>query len=259
MAEEGIVIPGEPAEIESRARNTGWVSKEEFDSDPSNQGKKWRPADEYLERGELFNTLRSLKGELTSIKRDFNNLAQHHREVADVEFKRALEALKTQRAEAAEEGDTKAVVDLSEKIDELKDERKQAQQEQKQTQGGVDPLFPIWIEENPEYLSNPEFKAHADALANSFLMQNPGRPFAELLAYVNPKLRDKFPKGGAKKAVVSTVEGSTNGGIPKKANGKLTKADLSDDERDIMRTFIRRGVFKTEQEYIDELAKVKGN
>lgn len=253
MAEEGILVPGEQAEVESRARTTGWVSKDEFDSNPDNAGKKWRPADEYLERGEIFNTMKTLRGELGSLKKDFNSLVQHHKEVAAVEFKRALETLKQQRAIAAEEGDTKAVVEYSDQIDELKDQHK-VQVEQNKTQGGVHPLFPLWIEENPQYVSDPQFKSTADAYASAYIMQNPGSPFEDVLEYVNNKLAQKFPKEG-KKTVIPTVEGSS-GGIPKKS-AKFTKADLSDEEREVMRAFVKRGVL-TEDEYVTELAKRKG-
>jgi hypothetical protein len=255
MAEEGILIPGEPAEVENRARGTGWISKEEFDADPGNEGKKWRPADEYLERGELFNTMKSLRGELTSLKKDFNSLAQHHKEVAQVEFRRAIETLKAQRTLAAEEGDTLAVVQYSDKIEELKDSHK-VQQEQNRPQGGVHPLFPIWIEENPQYVSDPKFKADADALASSYIMQHPGSPFEDVLTYVNQKIQTKYPKEGTRRPATSSVEGGTVG-IPKKANGKFTKADLSDEEREVMRAFVKRGVL-TEDEYITELGKRKG-
>ncbi len=254
MAEEGILIPGEQAEVENRARATGWISKEEFDADPNNQGKKWRPADEYLERGELFNTLKSLRTELGSMKKDFNLLSQHHKEMADVEYKRALATLKAQRAEAAEEGDTKTVVDISDQIDELKANREQQQLIQSQ-QPQVDPLYFKWVEDNPKYLSDPEFKAYADSLAHSFLTQNPGRPFAELLAYVNPKIKERYSPAMQKPAVPA-VESGTNGSAVKKGS-KFTKADLTDEEREVMRVFVQRKVL-TEQQYIDEIAKKRG-
>lgn len=253
MAEEGFLVPGEPAEAEARARSTGWVNKEEFDAEPANAGKKWRPADEYLERGELFTTMKSLRGELSSLKKDFNSLATHHKEVAQVEYKRALETLKEQRNVAAEEGDTKAVVEIADRMDELKESHK-LQQEQNKQQGGVHPLFPLWIEENPQYVSNPEFKASADAIASSYLMQNPGSSFEDVLEYTNKKLSVKFPKAG-NRTIVPTVEGSS-GGIPKKS-AKFTKADLSDEERQVMKAFVDRKVL-TEEEYITELGKRKG-
>lgn len=253
MAEEGILVPGEPAEVENRARTTGWVSKDEFDSNPDNTGKKWRPADEYLERGEIFNTMKSLRGELGSLKKDFNALAQHHKEVAAIEYKRALESLKQQRAVAAEEGDTKAVVEYSDQIDELKEQQK-VQVEQNKIQGGMHPLFAVWIEDHPQFLSDPAFKAQADAYATSYINLNPGSPFEDVLDYVTKKLDTKYPKGGAK-TVIPTVEGSSNG-IPKKS-AKFSKADLSDEEREVMKAFVKRGVL-TEDEYVTELAKRKG-
>jgi hypothetical protein len=254
MAEEGTLIPGESAEVEHRARSTGWISKEEFDENPDNVGKKWRPAEEYLERGEIFNTMKSLRGELSGLKKDFNSLAQHHKEVAAIEYKRALETLKSQRATAAEEGDTKLVVEYSDKIDELKDSHQQ-QVEMNKKEGGVHPLFPKWIEENPQYVSDPEYRAVADAYASSYLMKNPGTPFEDVLNYVNEKLQTKFPTGGTKKTGIPTVESGS--GIPRKTT-KFSKADLSEEEREIMNTFVHKRKIMTEEEYMSELAKRKG-
>jgi hypothetical protein len=37
-------------EIEQRASSRGWVPKDEWDGDP----EEWRPAKEFIDRGELF-------------------------------------------------------------------------------------------------------------------------------------------------------------------------------------------------------------
>ena len=250
---QGILIPGEAAEVESRARAQGWVGKEEFDADERNAGKKWRPAEEFLERGELFDTIKSLKGEIHSIKRDFNLLAQHHKDVAKVEYDRALKDLKAQRAVAAEEGDTKAVVEISDKIDELREDFKDQQQENKPV-AGVHPAYAEWLKDNSWYTSDAALRGAADGLAQDYLRLNPNSSFEEVLSFVSSQINSKFIN--KPKAKAATVDSGTNGVGGKKA--KLTKADLSDDEREIMRTFIKRGVFANEQEYIDELAKVKG-
>ena len=59
-----------------------------------------------------------------------------------------------------------------------------------------------------------------------------------------------------KRVTAPSVEGGTNGASSQKKS-KFSKADLSDMERDIMRTMVARKVM-TEQEYVDELAKAKG-
>lgn len=251
----GILIPGEAAEVESRARSQGWVSKEEFEADERNVGKKWRPADEFVERGELFDTIKSLKGEIHSIKRDFNLLAQHHKDVAKVEYDRALKDLKAQRAEAAEEGDTKTVVEISDKIEELRETYKEQKQEHTPSNGTVHPAFTAWLNDNSWYTTDPALRGAADAVAKEYISVNSQSSFEDVLNHVSAEMSKKF-FAKTSKPKVTTVESGSNGSSAKK--GKLTKADLSDDEREIMRTFVKRGVFANEQEYIDELAKVKG-
>lgn len=253
---QGIIIPGEQIDLENRARDQGWVSKEEFDADERNHGKKWRPAEEFIERGELFDTIKSLKGEIHSIKRDFNLLAQHHKDVAKIEYDRALRDLKTQRAVAAEEGDTKAVVEISDKIDELKEGYAETKQEHK-TSNGQHPAYTEWLKDNSWYTSDVALRGAADGMAQEYIKLNPNSSFEDVLAHVSSEMTKKFLKRETPSRPKSaTVDSGTNGNHAKKA--KLSKADLSDDEKEIMRAFIKRGVFATEQEYMDELAKVKG-
>ena len=250
----GILVPGERAEVESRARDQGWVSEDEFKSDERNVGKKWRPAEEFLERGELFDTIKSLKGEIHSIKRDFSLLTQHHKDVAKVEYERAIAELKAQRAVAAKEGDTEAIVELSDKIEEVKEGYQAQKKEQKADATQLHPAYAEWIRENNWYTTDTALHGAADAVAQDYMQKNPNSSFEDVLSHVTKEIKTKFMD---KPKRTATVESGSNGATPR-GKSKLSKADLSDDEREIMRTFIRRGVFNNEQEYIDELAKVKG-
>ncbi len=254
MQNQGILIPGEAVEVEGRARSQGWSSKEEFEANPNNAGKKWRPADEFLERGELFDTIKSLKHELTGIKRDFNNLASHHQKVAKVEYERALNTLKTQRKVAAEEGDTSAVVELSDAIEELKTDFQTQREDNQSTQAQPHPAFQPWLDENSWYTADEELRAIADVQAKKYYQTNPNPPFEDVLKHVSKYMKEKYIS--PKRVTAPSVEGGTNGASSQKKS-KFSKADLSDMERDIMRTMVARKVM-TEQEYVDELAKAKG-
>lgn len=252
---EGILVPGESAEVEARARESGWVSKEEFESNPNNQGKKWRPAEEFIERGELFDTIKSLKSEIYSVKKDFQVLAQHHKKVAQIEYERALNDLKAQRAEAAREGDTEAVVEISDKMDELK-EKHQTQKQENTNVNGQHPAFGPWVQENSWYATDPAMRGAADGIAQAFIQANPGAPFENVLEHVEKQVKKTFSHMFNSKPKAAAVESGNNSGTSSKKS-KLTKADLSSEELDVMRTLVRRGDF-TEQEYLDDLAKIKG-
>lgn len=253
---EGILVPGEGAEIESRARESGWVSKDEFESNPNNQGKKWRPADEFLERGELFDTIKSLKNEIHSVKKDFHTLAQHHKKVAQVEYERALKDLKAQRAEAAREGDTEAVVNISEQLEELR-ETHQAQKVEATNNSLQNPAYTAWVQENSWYVSNPAMRGAADGIAQAYLQTNPGAPFEDLLKHITKEVKQTFSHMFKSQTKAAAVESGTNSGGSTSKKSKLTRADLLPEELDVMRTLVRRGDF-TEQEYLDDLAKIKG-
>lgn len=260
MSEElGIIIPGEVTDVEQRAKAQGWTSEDDFKADPKNTGKKWRSADEFLERGELFDTIKSLKHELTGIKRDFNNLATHHQKVAKTEYERALTTLREQRAEAAKEGDTEALVEISDKIEELKDDFQSQRQENASTATQPHPAFQPWLEENSWYAQDEELRAIADVQAKKYYAANPNPPFEEVLKHVSKYMKEKYIK--PTRATVAAVEGGTSGGSTTR-KGKLTKADLNPMELDIMKTLTNRKVdgkpFMTEQEYLDEVARAKG-
>lgn len=254
---EGILVPGESAEVEARARASGWVSKDEFDSNPNNSGKKWRPADEFIERGELFDTIKSLKSEIHSVKKDFQVLAQHHRDVAKTEYERALKDLRAQRNIAAEEGDTKTVVEISDRIDELRESQRTQVSDNKNVQG-THPAFTSWVNDNSWYATDPALRGAADGVAQAYINSNPGAPFENVLEHVTKTIKKEFPnKFQSSQSRAPAVE---SGNVSSNAGGKkskISKADLSDEERDVMRTLVRRGVL-TEQEYLDDLAKVKG-
>lgn len=252
--------------VEQEARTKGWRPKEEWDGDPD----KWRPAKEFLDRGELFEKINSLKTEVYHLKKDYNVLADHHRKVSKVEYEKALKTLREERAQAAEEGDTAAVVKISDKIDELKD-----------TQIGAVDLPPQntvvtqqmeqWVDKNPWYRADTELRIAADAIGQGYYTTHPGVPFDQVLEYVSKRIveihPEKFPR--KRKPSAPAVEGSTNNETTSSSStatrrGKqLTEADLTEQERHVMSTLIKRKTFgnvsdaEAKRKYMDDLAKVR--
>ena len=86
--EQQPVVNTDP--YEDQAREQGWKPKEEFEGDP----EKWRPAKEFVERGELFNKIDSMGKELKETRKALKMLQEHHAKVKEIEFKRAVEELK---------------------------------------------------------------------------------------------------------------------------------------------------------------------
>ena len=71
---------------EAQAREQGWRPKEEFEGDAS----KWRPAKEFIERGELFGKIDSMGKELKETRKALKMLQEHHSKVRETEYANAL-------------------------------------------------------------------------------------------------------------------------------------------------------------------------
>ena len=80
--------------IEQRALDQGWVPKDEWAGEPDD----WRPAREFLDRGELFKKIDDQNRTIKDLKRAQADFAKHHEKVREIEFKRALESLKAHLA-----------------------------------------------------------------------------------------------------------------------------------------------------------------
>jgi hypothetical protein len=125
----------EGQEVEVRAREMGWIPKEDFKGDLT----RWVSAQEYVERGEtvlpiLQATNKKLREELAAQRARLEELAAARAQdaetvkelqaaavdMAKLQHRRALESLKAKKAEALGESDHAAVVEIDEAIAELK-------------------------------------------------------------------------------------------------------------------------------------------
>lgn len=266
--EKEAVETSELSDTEQLAVAKGWKPQAEWD----NSKGRWRPAQEFLDRGELFDKISSLKTEIYNLKKDYNLLADHHRKVSKIEYEKALKDLKAKRATAAEEGDTAAVVEISDQIDELKDTQAD-NTPPVQAQPILTQQMEEWVGANPWYRTDPELRVAADALGQAYFANNPGVPFEKVLEYVGKRVVDlhpeKFPSKSKPKPSAPAVEGTTNApasgpSSTSTAKGKqLRESDLSEDERKVMRTLIQRKAFgniteaEAKQKYLSELASVR--
>jgi hypothetical protein len=227
----------------------GWVPQDEWEGDP----EQWRPAKEFLDRGELFKKIEDQNRTIKEFKRALDDLKGHHAKTRETEYARAIQALKAQKIAALEEGDAAAVVKLDDQIDLVKDEQsklKQAAYEPQEPQ--VSPEFTNWVDKNKWYETSQPMRAYADALGRDLAYK--GLSPGEVLKEVERQVREEFPQKfrNANRDKPGAVEGSTNKGA--KGNNDIA---LSDDERRVMQRFVRTGVM-TEKEYMAELKRIKG-
>ena len=255
MADEQIQS-GESAETvehtptELKAMESGWVPKEEY----SGEEHKWVDAGEFLRRGELFKKIEDQSKQLKDVRNALNEMKKLHGQVREVEYKRALDALKAQKKAALEEGDADAVIAADDRIELVKEQQKQLQNEPAQGQepsGAEHPEFVAWTEQNSWYKSSAPMKAFADALGADLAAA--GNSPSEVLRKVAAEVRKEFPNKfrNPNQDKPGAVEAGKGG------RSNTSSFSLTDDERRVMNTFVRQGVM-TEKQYIEELKKVRG-
>ena len=253
---EVVVVESSPVEVE--ATEQGWVPKEEWEAS-GRPPDEWRAAKEFVERGELYKTIHSLKRSERQTATRLDALQKHHHYVFEKAHQKAVEDLKRERRQAIRSEDLEAAENIAEEIEALKEAHNQekqvvvAQAQQAQTSN---PEFQQWVEKNPWYATDMELREFADATAIVYINKNSSSTPAAVLKHVETSLKRNFPEkfGTVKKAAPNAVVGvdRTN------SKGKnLVDIELDDFETEIMRQLVSSGEM-TESQYKSELKKAKG-
>lgn len=260
MSEELNVVEVATEEVsqsnvwEEKAASQGWKPKEEWEGNPD----EWRPAKEFVERGELFGKISNQSGEIKELRKALNYLVDHHQKVKDIEFKRAVEHLKGQKKLALEDGDADKLIAVDEALLELKESAKQAKQiDIVKENPNPTPGFVEFVQNNAWYNADKEMKDFADEIGVGYFQRNPDVKEADLYTYVANRVKKAFPEKFQKKQqdLSPSVEGESGG----RPGGRTTSKEypLTEEERRTMNTFVRSGVM-SKDEYIAELKKIKG-
>jgi len=241
----------EPTEIEQKAMDSGWVPEDEWEGDKS----QWRPAKEFLDRGELFHKIDDQNRNIKELKRALDDMKRHHNSVRETEYARALQSLKDQKKTALEEGDADSVVRIDDQIDLVRDEQTKLKQTNVTEEHGSSepaPEFVAWTARNTWYKNDTNMQTWADGIGRNLAAA--GMKPDNVLKEIEKQVKDVFPNKfrNVNRDKPGAVEGSSNKGG--KTNGSFV---LSDDERRVMQRFVRSGVM-TEAEYIKDLKSVRG-
>lgn len=264
-------------DTEKRARQMGWVDKDEFRGDPD----KWRPADEFVERGEqhlsinrerldnALNEIDRLKAEQADLKSDF----QARIEKMDAASKKAFERQRKQleakyagaKRKAAEDGDLDTYDKLNnqerEELSALDAEAKSELAEQKpdkkpkagtitqDQQRAVDGFK----SRNPWFDADPVMTAAADAYHVQLLKDRPGMTLEKNLGEVEKEMRRRFPeKFGDDDDTdddegYSPAEGGSRGGGGR--SRKKSARDLPPEAKKAGEEFVKDGLYESIEEY----------
>ena len=235
---------------EEKAMEQGWVPQDQWEGDP----EQWRPAKEFLDRGELFKKIEDQNRTIKEFKRALEDLKGHHAKTRETEYARAIQALKAQKKAALEEGDAASVIEIDDQIDLVKEEQNKLKQSTEvQEAPAVNPEFTNWVNQNKWYETSQPMRAYADALGRDLAYK--GLAPSEVLKEVERLVRQEFPHkfSNPNRNKPGAVEGSTNKG----GKGADDSVTLSNEERRVMQRFVRTGVM-TEKEYLAELKRIKG-
>lgn len=244
--------PHQFTEIEQRAASEGWVPQEEWTGDPD----QWRPAKEFVDRGELFRKIEDQKRELKQVRAAIEDLGRHHRQVKEIAYKEALATLRAQKKEALEAGDADAVIALDDKIADTREAQKQAMVEpQKEVHQPQEqhPEVVKWENRNKWYQTDPIMKGAADELARSMVGRGITDPMV-VLSEVEKQIRKEFPQKfeNPNRSKAGAVETST-----RPASARANEPVMSDAEKAIMKRIIATGAI-TKEKYLEEFKARQG-
>jgi hypothetical protein len=259
-----VVTPEVPlSDAEAKARAGGWVPKEEW----TGVEDEWVDYREFNFRGELMeriqNQTKALKKSdkvVGELKQAIKALGEHNAKIAEMQYERAMRALRKEKANAITEGDSDKIAEIEENIDKLNAAKANSKfdfdiTEEPEQHATPNPEFLSWQAkpENNWYGRDIPMTATADALAVQFAQTRDGNYTPrELLEYVDKQLRKEFPhKFGSSAGRVSE---SNTTGTPRSRGKKFGARDLNEEQRAIGRRFVEAGAFKDIQEYVDQLA-----
>ena len=246
--------------VEQRALDMGWRPKEEWDGDEAD----FISAETFVARKPLFEKIDHQNRELKEVRKALTALQEHHNRVKEQAFRDAYATLKEEKKVALAEGDADRLIEVDEKIAELRSQEiEQKQVSNTPPSQQLNPAFVSWVEKNSWYVDDKktELRAYADAVGIKFAKEHPERSDPnELLREVEKQVKLRFKEyfTNERKDRPSAVEGSSA-----RTSQKNKDSDdgfvLSEDDERVMKKFVRQGIM-TKEQYIAELKAIsKGN
>lgn len=256
------VTPVETTPQEELALAQGWKRKEDWVKD-GRDPEEWRSAKDFIERGELLTTIRSLNKRVSVQDQALKAFAQHHETVFEQAHKKALDELKAQKRLAIREGEHELAEQIEEEIDKEKENfRKQSTNLKKAasaTNAEVSPDFEAWKARNQWYTTDEEMQADANGFAISFVQRQQQKTGVqptpqEVYAHIEKKIKQAYPDKFAPRKEAPNPTSGNNGNRAARASGDTF--EMTEMEKKVMKDLVRGGVM-TKEQYIAELKKVR--
>jgi len=222
-----------PNESEAEARKMGWVAKEEFRGDPD----KWRPAEEFLDRGKrilpivlkdnerLQRNLDRVKDDLKELRESTKEIVEFHTQAAKREYERGRRDIEAKIEAAAANADANTVRQEMVNLDNLTKQNTPAPKKVEPSIQ-VDPEIQDWITKETWFNRDRALNGYAIDVYDRLQRDKPGMTQAELLAETKRQTVDKFPE---KFGINPNRENAASVATPSGGNGASRKNAKSYD------------------------------
>jgi hypothetical protein len=236
-AQEEVDISPDISEIEQEALQHGWNPE-------GVEGKKNLTAEEFMDRKQLYEDLRTIKRRNKRLEEKYDALEKHHKHVSEREREKLLLELKQAKTAALSQDDYAAVVEIDEQL------AKARELPTTQDKVDVNEAFQEWKNDNNWYNSDSEMTEYADIVGAGYFNKHQNVELEEVYKYVSKEVKKRFPeKFESQRPKNTMVEGATRGRTVSKS--KYSEKDLPEEDRQIMRTLVRSGALTAEQ-YLKE-------
>lgn len=249
------------SEAEEKAIRLGWVPKDQFKGDPD----KWRPAEDFLERGvnmlpllqrdneKLHRGMSRLEKRLEEQNRTFEEFQKFTENAEKRAYERARSELESRLDGAIQTADVVAAQQARKELAALENERpKPVEKPREDDKPKVDPVFKDWMDENPWFNSDPALAGYATKVFGQLERTQAGKSHAELLAETKKKVQEKFPEEfgiNPKREAAASVASPNEGGGSTRKKGK-TYADLPADAKKACDRFVKTIPGYTVEKYL---------
>lgn len=241
MSEENEVVEEAPEVIE-KASAMGHMSKEEWEA-KGRDPEKWRPASEFVERGEnlmpiLKERLDHSVREMAEMKQTMQQMHSHFMKAEEIAERRgwtkAIAEVQQKQAAAVEIADLEEFKKLKKEENDLLSNPPQPQS----VQTGPTPDFKAFHAKNEWYGQDKKMTVFADSIGQAYRIENPNATLKEIFKEVEVEVKARFPEKftNPRREGASSVEGGT---APVKRGGK-TFDDLPKEAKDAYARFAKQ-------------------
>jgi len=225
----------EYTETEQQAIDAGWNPE-------GAEGKQFLTAEEFMGRQPLYDDIRSLKKQLRKTQDGIEAMKKMQDGIRTREREKTMAELKAAKRDALEDQDYDAVMAIDDKIATEKASKDEPDNE----------AFESWVDDNEWYHQDKEMRKYADLIGTGYVAQNEGLPPEKVFEYVEQEVKARFAsKFQNPKRAEATLAEPARRGRAAPAGGRHKASELSEDDRQIMRTIVRSGAM-SEADYLKE-------